>query len=128
MLDRELARLPMIYRVAVVLCELEGRSRKDVAGQLGLPEGTLSSRLAKARRLLARRLTRAGVAPALLLPALACAAEKLSPALVLSTMREALYSSSGNTLIALVTERILQAMTLTKLKVVVGMLLAVAAG
>src|SRR5262245_10455269 len=61
LLDRELARLPDKYRVAVVLCDLEGRSRKDVARQLRLPEGTLSSRLATARRLLARRLARHGL-------------------------------------------------------------------
>src|SRR5581483_7781951 len=60
-LDAELARLPEHYRVAVILCELEGRSRKDVAARLGIPAGTLSSRLAKARKLLAARLSARGV-------------------------------------------------------------------
>src|SRR5262249_7313898 len=62
LLDAELARLPDRYRLAVVLCELEGRSRKDAARQLGVAEGTLSSRLATARKLLAARLTRRGLA------------------------------------------------------------------
>src|SRR5260370_4769682 len=61
LLDRELNRLPDKYRVLVVLCELEGRSRREVARQLNLPEGTLSSRLATARKMLAKHLTRYGL-------------------------------------------------------------------
>ena len=33
-LDEELNKLPEIYRVAIVLCDLEGRSRQDAACQL----------------------------------------------------------------------------------------------
>jgi RNA polymerase sigma factor (sigma-70 family) len=57
-LDREIARLPNKYRIPVILFELEGRSRKDVARQLKLPLGTLASRLASARKILTRRLAR----------------------------------------------------------------------
>jgi RNA polymerase sigma factor (sigma-70 family) len=60
-LDEELARLHDHLRVAVVLCELDGLTRKDAAVRLGIPEGTLSSRLAKARQLLAEQLRKRGV-------------------------------------------------------------------
>jgi RNA polymerase sigma factor (sigma-70 family) len=62
LLDQELSRLPAKYRSAIVLCDLEGKSRKEAAGQLKIPEGTLSSRLTTARTKLAKRLARHGLA------------------------------------------------------------------
>src|SRR5262249_26795173 len=55
-LDEELSRLPDHYRAVIVLCDLEGRTRKDVAVHLSCPEGTVASRLVRARALLAKRL------------------------------------------------------------------------
>src|SRR5579884_2300554 len=45
LLDQELCRLPDKYRVAIVLCDLEGKTYKVAACQLEIPEGTLSTRL-----------------------------------------------------------------------------------
>ena len=61
-IDEELARLPERLRLPVVLCDLEGRPQRQVAKHLGVAQQTLSSRLASARRLLAARLTRRGIA------------------------------------------------------------------
>jgi RNA polymerase sigma factor (sigma-70 family) len=61
-LHEELAGLPGYYREPIVLCDLRGASRADAARALGIPEGTLSSRLASGRKKLADRLTRRGVA------------------------------------------------------------------
>jgi hypothetical protein len=61
LLDRELSLLPGKYRSAIILCDLDGRTRKEASCQLGLKEGTLSSRLATARRMLATRLSKYGL-------------------------------------------------------------------
>jgi RNA polymerase sigma factor (sigma-70 family) len=57
----ELAELPAHYREAILLCDLHGLSRADAARSLGIPEGTVSSRLAGGRKKLAARLARRGV-------------------------------------------------------------------
>src|SRR5262249_24597049 len=62
LLDQELACLPDKYRAAIVLCHLEGRTRKEAAHHLKIPEGTFSTRLMTARKMLAKRLSRQGLA------------------------------------------------------------------
>ena len=64
LIDGELDRLPAAYRAAVVLCDVEGLSRSEAAVRLGWAEGTVASRLARGRQLLARRLIRAGLGTA----------------------------------------------------------------
>lgn len=83
-LDAEIARLPERLRRPVVLCYLGGHSTEDAARELGCPRGTVLSRLATARKYLAERLTRRGIA----LPA-TLAVTGLSAALVSSTLASA---------------------------------------
>jgi RND family efflux transporter MFP subunit len=137
LIDQELADLPEKYRIAIILCDLEGKTGKVAAGQLKVPEGTLASRLRTGRRLLARRLARQGLAPsagalaAVLAPA---ATASMPAALVGKTVKAALLVAKGAVpaavgmsakVIALV-EGAQKTMLLTKLNVgVVSGLLAV---
>jgi len=61
-LDAALARLPERDRRTILLCDLLGRSRAEAAAELGIAEGTLSSRLARSRDKLRARLARLGAA------------------------------------------------------------------
>src|SRR5262249_2901499 len=81
-LDEEIANLSDAPRAAVWLCELDGVGRAEAARRLGIPEGTLSSRLAGARKQLATKLKARGVTGcAALLPALAASVGAVPPAL-----------------------------------------------
>jgi len=139
LLDRELGRLPMKYRSAIILCDLEGRSRKEAARQLGLAEGTLSSRLATGRQMLARRLLRHGpiVPVAGLTSALAAQATAASvrSALVSATARAALVAGGGQAATDLfsaqvvsLSQGVLKTMFLHRLKVLTVLLVGMVLG
>src|SRR5215469_9881385 len=61
-LDEEVRRLPMGYRLPVVLCCLEGLSQEEAARRLGWSAGSVKGRLERGRKRLHERLARRGLA------------------------------------------------------------------
>jgi len=55
-IQEALAGIPMEFRAAVILSDIEGMSLPEVAMVLGVPVGTVKSRVFRGRRLLAKRL------------------------------------------------------------------------
>jgi RNA polymerase sigma factor (sigma-70 family) len=135
-LDRELSRLPEKYRIPIVLCELEGMSHREAASQLGWPIGTVSSRLSRARSMLAKRLTRRGLSLSVgslaVLLAQESASASLPTRLIGPTVRAAsLYAASGAVTagavsagVADLAREVMKMMLLSKFRIGVVMLLA----
>lgn len=116
--DEELANLPDDMRRAVVLCELQGLSRSDAAKQLRVSEGTLSSRLARARKKLAEALTKRGLG--LAIPAAVAVSSKLAANTAELAAGVAVAPAAVGTLV----QEALRAMTISKLNLGVAVLVA----
>jgi RNA polymerase sigma factor (sigma-70 family) len=137
LIDAEIGRLPEVYRLPLVLCDLEGRTQEEAAGMLGVTHGSIRGRLFRGRERLKTRLTRRGLAPAALAAVLTSGltwgmAEAAVPAALAVRVGRAavLFSSSRTTdgvsaAAAALARDGLHGMMLSKVKLVTVVLLAV---
>jgi RNA polymerase sigma factor (sigma-70 family) len=107
----EIAGLSEHYRIPLLLCCLEGKTRDEAAAQLGCGTGTLKSRLERGRKLLRERLVRRGLTlstgllATLLAPADTVA---LAPAVVAVAVRAGSSVAAGKEIEGVVSERALR--------------------
>ena len=124
--------------MTLALCDVEGLTHEEAARRLGLPVGTIKSRLSRARRRLRSRLTRRGLTPAELFGAGCMLRIHLPEVLVDSTVRLGQHFLAGqtrlvamsttSTSVAALTQGVIQSMFFTKLKIAVLACAVLAAG
>jgi RNA polymerase sigma factor (sigma-70 family) len=120
MLDDELARLPERYRLALILCDLEGRTIREAAARLGWPPGTVATRVRRGRALLAARLALPVVVRGAILGPVA---GHVPPSLIQSTLSAAVGGPSPA--VANLSNGVLRAMWIHKLRTAVVLVVAV---
>jgi RNA polymerase sigma-70 factor (ECF subfamily) len=144
LLDDELNRLPAKYRAPFVLCFLAGQTHEEAALTLGCPRKTITTRLTRARERLHARLLRRGLTLSAAAFAAALSRDRASAAgpataVVDSTVGAARQIAAGaapaagtvSARVAALTEGVLRAMFVTRLKktaMLVLLLTAVATG
>lgn len=101
----EIAALPVTLRTAFVLCVLEGDRHHDAAAKLGVPIGTVSARVSRARQKLLDRLNARGIALAAMVSALV-AGPSTVPAALLDSVRLSVsdgFATAGSAVVHLAT-------------------------
>ncbi len=133
-LHEELARLPEKYREPLVLCYLEGLTTDEASRRLGCPQGTILSRLSRARDRLRDPLTRRGLAAPAGLIAGGSSADIVPAALSHSVVQSAVRLAAGGAATTIVSASVaglargvLRTMILTKLGITAAAVAAAAA-
>jgi RNA polymerase sigma factor (sigma-70 family) len=142
-LDEEVSRLPRKYRDAIVSCYFQEKTYAEAAENLGLAAGTVSSRLARARDILRKRLLHRGLtlSAGLLITLLSRAAlaavvrdplrETTTAAAVRLATGQATLTTATTSSVSILTREVVRAMYWTKLKfgvlVILGAVCAAAA-
>jgi|GEM_PF-5086778 len=135
-LDEELAALPDMHRAVIVLCDVEGKSRGEAARQLDLAEGTVASRLARARAALAKKLAGRGVSLSVgamaVVTGQSAAAAGVPPTVLATTIKAAALAAAGQSTAgvasasaAALADTMVQAALVSKLKVALAGLLVI---
>ncbi len=98
-IHEEVSRLPEHYRSAIVLCDLEGKTHSEAGLELGVKPATMTTRVARARAILRKRLSGRGVLPTVAAGSLLvegdAQASTLSSAVVATAVRNALQMLLG---------------------------------
>lgn len=132
-LDEELSALPDVYRSALVLCGLEGKTNVEAAALLGVPVGTVDSRLHTAKAKLRGRLVKRGIAGAGLtvaIPSGIVASDELIRTTVKAALAFATGSDLAGPLVTTLAREVGSTMTAFKFKLITSaaMILTLAGG
>lgn len=131
-LDEEVQRLPLAYRLPVILCCLEGHTQEEAARKLGWTPGSVKGRLERGRarlhaKLLRRGLTLSSVLAAAEVSRAAVGSATLTAETVKASLAFATHGAAGagaSVRVAMLAHGGLKAMALTKAKVGIVFLLA----